>query len=177
MVFPGYAKPDSLVVDAGVVYVGSNPLLKGTRGGLVFDPGKEMRHPEFDGKTTDIAGLHRNLRYNATIKGKCLMITPTTYEAGSSSDGSSGTNLTTMIDATEFLPSGAYLQNVRFIGRAIINGTAKTVEVVFAWALVETGPVTSRPDNEWEADVTIRAVLAPTETNLNLCPYVWKEVD
>ena len=175
--FPGYAKPDPMVIDAGVVYEDTTPLLKGTRGGLVFDPGKELRHPDFDGKTTDIATMHRNLRYNATIKGKCLMIIPQKYEPGSSSDGSSGTNLTTMLDATEFLPSGAYLQNVRFIGRGLFNGVAKTVEVVFAWALVETGPITTRPDNEWEADVTIRAVLAPTEINLNKCPYVWKEVD
>jgi hypothetical protein len=179
MPFPGYVAPKGFGVDAGVLYVGTSPVGMGaTEGGLTFDPGKEIGHPTFDGMTSEIAGLHRVLDYSANkISGDMLDLSGTAigrYEPGSASDGSTGTNTITPIDATVFLAQGNYLRGVTYIGR---RSDGKTIQVYMDWALIKKYTVKSAPKKEMLVSIEITAVLAPTETNLNKCPYVWREVD
>lgn len=179
MTFPGYVKPSGFGVDAGVVYVGTTPVGMGaTEGGLTFDPGKEIGHPTFDGMTSEIAGLHRVLDYSANkLSGDMLDLSGVAigrYEPGSTSSSTSGTNTITPIDATVFLQSGDYLRAVTFIGR---RSDGKTIQVYMDWAIIKKYTVKSAPKKETLVSIEIAAVLAPTETNLNKCPYVWREVD
>src|SRR5688572_5276840 len=138
MDFPGYDKPEEYAVDAGVLKVGGTTVgIGATVGGLTFEPGKEYRNVEFDGKTTDIAENDRVISYNSTISGDMLELSSAAlmrYEPGASSDGSSGTNTITPIDATVFLAQGDYLTDVYFVLRRSDN---KTIRVRFAKALIQ----------------------------------------
>jgi len=172
MAFPGYVAPTNLMIDAGVLYVGASPLGMGaTRGGIKFDPGAEMRNVPFDGKTTDIAGLDRVTAYNAKFTGKMIDLSGPSLQRlnpGSTSSDSGSEHIITPIDATVMLAAGDYLTDVKWIGRAQTGGT---VEVLFAHAIVEKFSVSGTDKAEAEVDISIKAVLAATETNLNACPF------
>lgn len=171
MSFPGYSAPAAFVIDAGVLLVGSTPI-GATRGGVAFDPGISYRHVEFDGKTTDIAGLHRITEYAPTLSGDLLDLTDAAigrYFPGSSSDGSSN-NLFTMKAARAFLVTGDYLTNVKFVGSQS-DGAAETIVITFARALVEKATFKTNDKDEALVSVTLRAVLDVNATNLEAAPF------
>lgn len=178
MSFPGYTKPSEAMIDAGVLYLSapSAATLIGmgpSRGGLTFNPGKEMRNVEFDGKTTDIEGLDRILRYNSTLTGGLIDFSRRSlgyYEAGSSSADSGSTTRIDPLGATEFLAAGAYLKNVLWISR---NQDNRIKVVGFARALVTEYEVVGEADNETIANVTITAKLPRDVTDINAAPYRW----
>lgn len=178
--WPGYKKPRTQLVNAGVVYVGETAVGMGaTEGGLTFDPGREMRNVPFDGKTTDVAGLDRVITYNSRITGRWKDISAEfiqMLEPGSASDGSSGTNTITPIIAHKFLTQGDYLKNVTFVG---LCSDGKTRRVFMEWAIVESYTLATTDKEEGLFDVAIKGVLGPETdgADLNLAPYTWEEVD
>jgi len=178
MAFPGYTKPTEAMIDAGVLYIrnpdASNLIGMGpSRGGLTFNPGKEMRNVEFDGKTTDIEGLDRVLRYSSTLTGGLIDFSRKSlgyYEAGATSADSGSTARINPIGATEFLAAGAYLKDLLWISR---NQDNRIKVVGFARALVTEYEVAGEADNETIANVTITARLPRDVTDINQCPYRW----
>ena len=72
--------PSDIIVDTGLLYaggtgangtVGSIPIGV-SRGGLTFNPGKEVRNVEFDGKRSPVAGLDRVIGYAPAIEGTMI---------------------------------------------------------------------------------------------------------
>lgn len=178
MAFPGYVKPTEAMIDAGVLYLrdpdSSNLIGMGpSRGGLTFNPGKEMRNVEFDGKTTDIELLDRVLRYNSTLTGGLIDFSRKSlgyYEAGSSSADSGSSSRISPIDATVFLETGAYLKDVLWISR---NQDNRIKVIGFPRALVTEYEVVGEQDSETIANVTIMAKLPADATSINNAPYRW----
>lgn len=176
MSFPGYTKPTEAMIDAGVLYLRSpdTSTLIGmgpSRGGLTFNPGIERRNVEFDGKTTDIEGLDRVLRYNSTLSGGLIDFSRKSlgyYEPGSTSADSGSVTRIEPIAATVFLTAGAYLKDVLWISR---NQDNRIKVVGFARALVNEYEVVGEQDNETIANVTIMAKLPSSVTDINQCPY------
>jgi hypothetical protein len=178
MSFPGYTKPTEAMIDAGVLYLRdpdtSNLIGMGpSRGGLTFNPNREMRNIEFDGKTSMIDGLDRVLRYNPQLTGGLIDFSRKSlgyYEPGSSSADSGSSARISPIDATVFLEAGAYLKDVLWISR---NQDNRIKVVGFPRALVIEYEVVGEQDNETIANVTIEARVPRDATDINEAPYRW----
>jgi hypothetical protein len=177
MSFPGYVKPTEAMIDAGVLYlrdpddsltlVGIGP----SRGGLTFNPNREMRNVEFDGKTAMIDGLDRVLRTNPQLSGGLIDFSRKSlgyYEPGSSSGDSGSVGRVSPIDATVFLEAGAYLKDVLWISR---NQDNSITAYGMPRALVTEYEVVGEQDNETIANVTIEARIPRGATNINVAPY------
>lgn len=177
--FPGYVKPSQFAVDAGVIYIGATPVgIGATEGGLQWDPGTEYHHPEFDGMSAEIETLHRVVDYSKNkLSGDILDLTGVNvgrYQPGATSDGSTGTNIITPIDAFTFFSTGAYLTDVSWILRRSDN---TTIWVFAAVALVKKFQLKTTPKKEGKASIEIVACLSSTETDLSKCPFVYKDLD
>lgn len=171
MAFPGYTAPSAFVLDAGIIRVGST-VVGATRGGMQFEEGKEMRHVEFDGKTTDIAGLHRITAYNTTMSGDFLDCSDAAigrYFPGSTSDGSTD-NLWTMKAARDLFVTGDYLTNLQWVGQSSISGT-ETMVITFPRAFVEQASFRTNDKDEGIWSVTFKAVLDVNATDLEAAPF------
>lgn len=179
--FPGYVKPIQMLVDAGVLYEGATPVgLGATQGGFSWEPGAEIRHPEVDGLTNEMAGLHRVVDYSKNqLSGKFFDVTSgmlKRYAPGATVTGT-GTEVITPIDASVFFPTetgaSAYMENLVFVGR-LQDGSVAHIEMAFA--VFTSYKLTTTPKGEALVEGTIKAVLGPAETNLNKCPYVYKVI-
>lgn len=178
MSFPGYTKPTDAMIDVGVLYLrnpdASNLIGMGpSRGGLTFNPNREMRNVEFDGKTSMIEGLDRVLRTNPQLSGGLIDFSRKSlgyYEPGLSSGDSGSAARIAPINATVFLEEGAYLKDLLWISRAQDN----RIKVVgFPRALVTEYEVVGEQDNESIANVTIEARVPQDATDINVTPYRW----
>lgn len=178
MPFPGYSKPTEAMIDAGVLYLrnpdASNLIgMAPSRGGLTFNPNKEMRNVEFDGKTSMIDGLDRVLRYNPQITGGLIDFSQRSlgfYEPGFAVGSSGSSTRVSPIDSSVFLGAGAYLKDLLWISR---NQDDRIKVVGFPRALVIEYEVVGEQDNETIANVTIEARLPRTATNIDQAPYRW----
>lgn len=175
--FPGYVKPNLFGVDAGVLYVGASAVGFGaSEGGFTWDPGTEYQQPDFDGKSSDIEGFDRVVDYSkAKLSGSFLDASGTAfgrYTPGSTSDGSTGTNVITPIDAFVFFAVGDYLIDIQCIWRRSDNST---IRVLIPVGLVTKFQYKTKPKKEALADIEISPRLPSTETNLALCPYVYQD--
>jgi hypothetical protein len=179
MSFPGYVKPTEAMIDAGVLYLrdpANTTVMVGigpSRGGLTFNPNREMRNVEFDGKAAMIDGLDRVLRTNPQLTGGLIDFSRKSlgyYEPDSTSGDSGSVGRISPIDATVFLAAGAYLKDVMWISR---NQDNSITAVGFPRALVTEYEVVGEQDNETIANVTIEARVPRTATNINVAPYRW----
>jgi hypothetical protein len=178
MTFPGYTRPTEAMIDAGVLYLRdpstSNLIGMGpSRGGLTFNPGREMRNIEFDGKTADIEGADRVLRYNATLSGGLIDFSKKSlgfFEPGNTTSDSGSSTVVSPILATQFLGAGAYLKDVLWISR---NQDNRIKVVGFPRALVTEYEVVGEQDNETIANLTISARIPTGATDINTAPYRW----
>lgn len=175
--FPGYVLPNQFPVDAGVLYVGSTPVGMGaTKGGLKWDPAEEWQHVEYDGKSSESEGLHRVVDYSKNkLSGQILDLTGVAigrYSPGSTSDGSTGTNTITPIDAFVFLSTGAYLANVTWFIRRSNNST---LIVVMPFALIKKYTLDTKPKVEGTASIELTAVQPQNPADLAACPYFYKD--
>lgn len=181
LTWPGYTKPTGYLVDVGVIAVnGSAEAWGASVGGLTWDPKKVVRHPEWDGRSSEIEGMHRTIRYEPTLSGKIkrggasfLM----DLEPGSESDGSSGTsdgNTVTLLDLRTPWTEGMYLENVTYLGRQQ-DGNILLIHMPRAY--VKSYKLATKDNDEGEWDVDIIAVLAASETNVNAVPFTYGEVD
>lgn len=180
MTWPGYAKPEEYIVDVGLITVGGIAEAWGaTVGGLKWEPGKKVRGVEFDGKSNEIVGLQRTIKYDAKLSGKIKRGGPSfilDLEPGSSSDGSSGSsgNVVTLLDARTPWEQGDYLADVYYIGR---QEDQKIMYVYMPFAYVEKYALATKDNDEAEWDIDIVPCLGPDETNINKIPFSYGFVD
>src|SRR3954468_9665315 len=68
----GYSNqlPADCLLDSGVLLVNSVTPFGVSMGDLLFDPAKEWKQIEFDGKRSDIVGLDRVIGFGPTISGR-----------------------------------------------------------------------------------------------------------
>jgi hypothetical protein len=115
------ALPSDCLLDAGVLFVGANPI-GASRGGLKFDPKKMTKQIEFDGKRSDIAGNDRTTKFEASIVGKFFQFNAAQLvELEPDVESASATGVMTFTPkvAGVLYSQGAYLSNVRlFFERA-----------------------------------------------------------
>lgn len=153
----------------GRVYFGTT-LLGTTRGAPSFDPGIETRNLPFDGKTSDVSGLTRIVRYNAIITATLQEMNLTNLEdlfQNSSTATAGQRNTITPADAGTYLTAVA---NVRTIWVAASNGRRK--EVRFALSDVKITQISGgAADDEVLWAFEARALASPS-ASVNDCPYV-----
>lgn len=174
--------PTSVLLDVGVLYykaISQNgPTKFGVSvGGLSFEPEIEWRHVEFDGKRSDIEGLHRVTNRTGRIKGTFLIEWPKhipLVEPGATQ--SPGGTWTPKAASTLLEPDDDYLQEVQLVATKP-GGTL--VRVGFARGLITKWSWKMEDKNEHKlADVEIIAVLDATRAavSTDTSPYTYKEI-
>lgn len=154
--------PADALLDSGVLYVGSNPVGV-SRGGLTFDPGRQIRNIPFDGKRSDVKGLDRVTGFAAKISGTMLEFAGTDIaraEPGSTNATVGGTTTYTPKGAGALFASGDYLVDVRLIFERSGGGYAA---VYFPSGFVEKyGPLkgTDNAEAEYSIEISARGVIA-----------------
>jgi hypothetical protein len=179
MTWPGYVKPEEYIVDVGVITVGGVAEAWGaTVDGIQWDPGKEVRHPEWDGRSSEHEGMHRTIRYNAKLTGKikrggaALMLD---FEPGSESDGSSGSdgNTVSLLDVRQPWETGMYLEDVYYIGR---QQDQTMMRVYMPRAYVKSYKLATKDNDEATWDIELVPALLASETNINTVPFAYQYV-
>lgn len=179
MTMPGYRVPDDDIVDVGVITVnGVAAAWAASIDGLKWDPGKKVRHIEYDGRSFEHEGLHRTVGYDAKLSGKVkrggvdFMLD---LEPGSESDGSSGSdgNVVTLLDARTPWEAGQYLSDVYYIGRQQ-DGILMRVHMPMAY--INKYSLTTKDNNEAEWDIELVPVVPADETNTYKVPFSYQFV-
>jgi len=152
--------PDDVVLDSGVLYVGTT-VLGAFAGGLKFDPGITYRNIDFDGKRSPVKGLDRKTMMMPKISGTVIQLSTanvsqvepgaTDTAAGEQSGAQSSY---APVAAGELMTS--YLQNVRAIW---LRGNGDYVQVRFPSALVTKYDVTSQDGAEIAIAIEVEARL------------------
>lgn len=182
--FPGYVNPTggtrAVLLDAGVVYTGTGTptLFAPTRGGITWDPGREVRQIPFDGLSTPLAGNYRVTAYNAKLSGRFLLASLAdiaNLEHGGTLVPIAGSTPGTLtpIDAQVAITEADIIADVWFIGR---RSDGKILRVYMEFGFVESMRMVTEDKGEGMWDVTIAACLAGDATNLNAAPYVYSEI-
>lgn len=163
--FPYYAKPSELLVDAGVLYlrdpngslalVGAGP----TRGGLTFNPNRALRNVPFDGKQADIEGLDRPIADgSATLVGSILDFSRKSLgylEPGSTSADSGSMARITPLANSVFVQGAGYLKDVLWIRKM---KTSSLIDVIgMPRAIVTQYDQVGEEKGEVLANITIAA--------------------
>lgn len=180
----GYAAgfEDRVLLDVGVLYYKKkggdlNPTKFGVSvGGLSFEPEIEWRHIEFDGKRSDIEGLHRITNRTGRIKGTFLIELPKHWPLVEPGIVESPAGTWTPKQASTLLsPDSDYLQNVELIAT---TPTGSLVTIKMARALITAWSWAMEDKNEHKlADVEIVAVLedSTAASSTDTAPYVYIE--
>lgn len=157
-------------VDAPMLFAGSTFLGWGpSRGGLTFDPGIEMREPEYDGKSSTQDGTMRVIRYESKITGQILdksALSLGRLLPGYTSDGSTD-NVIKPRNARSFIATGDTLADIVMVTRGSdgVHGA-----VWFKKALVESWTLSGEDNNEGLYDISIKALL-PAADSVNAAPF------
>jgi hypothetical protein len=179
MTWPGNRVPDDDIVDVGIITVGGVAEAWGaTIDGLTWDPGKKVRHPEWDGRSFEHEGMHRTVTYDSKLSGKVKRGGPEfmlDLEPGSESDGSSGSdgNVVTLLDARVPWSEGMYLEDVYYIGR---QQDHVMMRVYMPRAYIKSYKMSTKDNNEAEWDIEIVPALAASETNTAKVPFAYQYV-
>lgn len=124
--------PADTLFGLGVVYIGSTKL-GATRGAPRWDPGKQVRNTEYDGKITPVQGLDRILGWAPKLSltlmefgpaisgGQIARLEPGSAEAAADVNG---TKVITMRDAEISLANGEYVTDLRVLWRRGAGGYA-----------------------------------------------------
>jgi len=171
MPLTGYSAdlPGDVLLDTGVLYVGT-AVLGATRGAPRFDPGKQMSNIDFDGKRSDILGLHRVDRFESVISATLIEFDAADiarFEPGVTNAGS-GTVVYTPKDAGTLLASGDYITDLRLIFE---RGDGKYVAVHFPKALVRRYQPAGNKDDIGLVETEFLAVLDMSTAAISDAPY------
>jgi hypothetical protein len=171
-----------IMFDAAVLYYGatSNTKIGVSVGGFTYDPGETVRHPEFDGLTTEIEGLHRFVDRKPIISGTILFSGGDIMdflEPGNTEDSGAEGSITktyTPLNALTLFPTGAYIKNLRMVGR---QGSTY-FQARFKRALCRKWNWTTPDKNEQKALVEFMGILSATDaaTNTDLSPVEFNEL-
>lgn len=178
MPITGYSTdlPADVLLDSGVLYVGA-AIVGVSRGGLSFDPGKQYRNTDFDGKRSPVKLLDRITGYDAKLSGNMLEFGAeelVQFEPGSVNDAATPVATITPKAAGTLLVTGDYLSNVRLVfERGGSTGAAPLyAAVLFPCAMVTQYSVKGADNNEAEIAITIEARLDATAPTVpSTCPY------
>jgi hypothetical protein len=155
MTMPGYAVPDDAIVDVGVIAVGGVVAAwAATEGGLTWDPGKKVRHVEYDGRSFEHANLLRVTGYDSKLSGKIKRGFTLDFEPGSESDGSSGSdgNQVTLLEARLPWEEGDCLTDVYYIGQ---QQDQVIFRIYMPLAYVKTYKMVTKDNDEATWDIEI----------------------
>jgi hypothetical protein len=179
MTWPGNRIPDDDIVDVGIITVGGVTEAWGaTIDGLQWDPGKKVRHPEWDGRTFEHEAMHRTTGYDAKLSGKVKRGGPAfmlDLEPGSSSDGGSDSdgNTVTLLDARTPWAEGDYLEDVYYIGR---QQDRVLMRVYMPRAYIKSYKLTTKDNDEGQWDIELVPVQPASETNVYAIPFFYQYV-
>ncbi|HWL41026.1 MAG TPA: hypothetical protein VNO75_12395 [Gemmatimonadaceae bacterium] len=111
--------PADCLLDSGLLLINSDTPFGVSMGDLGFDPRKEIRQIDFDGKRSDIVGLDRIVGFQPAISGSLKEMNATKltsfYEPGSTSAEAGGVTTITPRKAGVLLVAGNYLTDVRLV--------------------------------------------------------------
>lgn len=82
--------PTDVQLDSGILYI-AGAIFSAQDGGLKFDPGKETRNIDFDGKRSPIKGIDRTVSWKPVISGNIMQIPVANFgviEPGATGPGS-----------------------------------------------------------------------------------------
>lgn len=175
MPLSGYSAslPTDVLLDSGVLYVGGS-VFAATRGGLQFNPTKEMRNIEFDGKRAAIRGLDRTTTVAPVISGTVIELTPAdipTFEPGATTvTATSGITRYVGKRAGVLYVANDYITDVRVIWE---RGNGQYVAVRFAAAMVRSWQLAGTDNEEAAIQIEIEARLDMSVTGANVAdmPY------
>lgn len=175
--------PDDCLLDSGVLFSGISAVGV-VRGGHRFDPGKEVRNIEYDGKRSDVAGLDRITMFRSVLGGNLIEFGSTDsgdqirlLEQGSSNADSGGESSPmgtvktfTPKPAGAFFTSGEYAANIRVIFERSGGGYAA---IHFPIAFVARYSLQSADKNEVPIDYEFHARLSAADaaSDPGKCPY------
>jgi hypothetical protein len=172
-----------VLLDTGVLFVGATAIGV-SRGGLSFDPAKELRNIEFDGKKSPLLGLDRYTKFATVISGTMIELGQADvggfYEPGSTSTFASATAVTGVITPKKagiLLVPGDYLTNLALVCERA-DGTG-FVRWRFPKAVCRKyGPVKGIDGEEFEVPVEFAAVLdmGASGATIGDSPYVYEGV-
>ena len=173
MPLSGYSAdlPGDILLDTGVLYVGA-AVLGATRGAPRFDPGKSFSNIDFDGKRSEIVGLHRVDKWEPVIACTLLEFDApdlVRFEPGETFSGT--TNVIHVPKRAGTLLIGAdYITDLRLVferGAATITYCA----IHFPKAFVRRYQVAGNKDDIGLIEAEFLAVLDMTAGNLADAPY------
>lgn len=175
MPLSGYSSslPTDVLLDSGVLYIGAS-VFAATRGGLQFNPTKEMRNIEFDGKRSAIRGLDRTTKTAPVLTGTVLELSPTdipTFEPGATTvTATSGITRYVGKRAGTLYTATDYITDVKAIWE---RGNGQYVQVRFAAAIVRSWQLAGTDNEEAGIQIEIEARLdmSVTGTNVADMPY------
>lgn len=174
--------PDDVLIDSGVLYVGSNKF-GAFAGGLKFDPGITYKAVDFDGKRSAVKLLDRKMMFAPKITGTVIQLsTANVAQIDPGADGSTAPTLAAGAwtgASTSYAPqragsllvAGDYLSDIRAIW---LRGNNKFVQVYFKSALCTKYDVTSQDGAEVSIAIEIEARLDTAVTgyqNTGDAPY------
>jgi hypothetical protein len=177
--------PDDVLLNTGVLYKGTEANdgrtpIGVSRGGLTFNPNKEVRNIEFDGKRAKISGLDRVIDVNPVIEGTFIQLGTVQipiFETGVTTAAGSG-NVT-----TDHTPQNAdllygpedYINNLTLVFQRQAGGF---VQVRFYQAVVSTYNWAGTDKSEAEIRATFEARLpeAMAASNSDQLPYIIEEL-
>lgn len=174
MPLSGYSAdlPGDVLLDTGVLYVGST-VLGATRGAPRFDPGKSFSNLDFDGKRSDIMGLHRVDKWEPVIA--CTLLEFDAPDLVRFEPGETFAGTTTVIHTPKraglLLVAADYISDLRLVferGAAVITYAA----IHFPKALVRRYQVAGNKDDIGLMEAEFLAVLDMSgANNLADAPY------
>lgn len=158
---------------AGVLMIGST-YLGVSKGGVTFDPGREIRQVEFDGLVSPIVGNDRVVGWRPTISGTFLEASDANLaklEFGVALVGATQPKIITPLPANTYLVKAThYVADARLI---VDRGDGTMIAYHFPYGVVASYTYKTNDKGEGEFSVTIEARLDPAGTPLALdvCPY------
>jgi hypothetical protein len=154
------AFPDDVVLDSGVLYVGTT-VFGAFAGGLKFDPGITYRNIDFDGKRSPVKGLDRKTMMMPKISGTCIQYSTTNVQQvePGATDTAAGEwtgaqSSYAPVAAGELMTS--YLADVRALW---LRGNGEYVQVRFPSAMVTKYDITSQDGAEIAIAIEVEARL------------------
>lgn len=170
--------PNDVLLDSGTLYVGST-VVGASRGGLSFDPQKEQRNVEFDGKKSPILGLDRITKMAPIISGTMIEFGQadiTVYDTGATSSFASATAVTGSITPKKggtLFVAGDYITSLGLVFERALAG-AGFIRVRFPKAKCNKYALKGTDGEEAEVDVEFAAVLDMSASGATIAdaPYV-----
>ncbi len=166
---------EDMLVDAGILYVddpavpGTPMLLGASVEGFTFDPGKEFRETEFDGRRSPVVGGHRLTGYQSLISGTMLEFSDAQipiYEAGAIKDVGPPIKFTPKAPGA-FFAEGDYVANLWLF---LQRGTSGYEKIAFGHAICRKYTLVSKDKDEVKVAVEFLGCVLPA--NLGDAPYV-----